>query len=125
MKKAFLKLDEIGWDIIMFYIYSFNFGIIIFVFYAEPIEQRFSLTMFLQISKNSKENTCTGVSFLSAANNFINKEYFPKSLTIFAKSSIVDIWLGYKCASVLTPDLQILFSVEVSDKNYYRVILTP
>ena len=48
--------------------------------------------------------------FLSAASNFINEETpaqcFPKPLTIFAKSSIVDFRLGYKYASVLPPDLK-------------------
>ena len=67
--------------------------------------------VFLKISQNSQENTCTGVSFLSAASNFfINEETppqcFPKPLTIFAKSFIVDFRLGYKYASVLPPDLK-------------------
>ena len=42
-KKAFLKLDEMGQDIIIFYIYLFHFGIIIFVFYPEAIVRRCSL----------------------------------------------------------------------------------
>ena len=66
--------------------------------------------VFLKISQNSQENTCTGVSFLSAASNFINEvtpaQCFPKPLTIFAKSSIVDVRLGYKYTSVLPPDLK-------------------
>ena len=33
IKNFFLKSDEMGLDIIMFYIYSFHFGIIIFAFY--------------------------------------------------------------------------------------------
>ena len=67
---------------------------------------------FLKTTQNSKENTCTGVFFLSAAGNFINEEVpahcFPKPLTIFAKRSIVDVRLGYKYASVL-PDLKPIY----------------
>ena len=89
--------------------------------------------VFLKISQNSQENTCTRLSFLSAAGNFINEETpaqcFPKPLTIFAKSSIEDFRLGYKYASVLPPDLktelQRLSSAKVSDKNCCRVILPP
>ena len=45
----------------MFYIYSFHFGIIIFVFYPEAVVRRFYLKkVFLKIS----QNTCTGLSFL-------------------------------------------------------------
>ena len=66
--------------------------------------------MFLKISQNSQKNTCTGISFLSATTNFINEETpaqcFPKPLTIFAKSSIADVRLAYKYASVLPPDLK-------------------
>ena len=60
----------------------------------------FLKTVFLKISQNSQENTCTGVSFLSAASNFVNEETpaqrFPKPLTILAKSPIVNSdWLLY------------------------------
>ena len=86
----------------MFYIYSFHFGIIVFVFYPEAVERRCS-----------QENTYTGVSFLSAASNFINEETpaqcVSKSLTIFAKSSIVDVRLCYKYASVLPPNLNPIY----------------
>ena len=82
----------------MLRIYSSHFGIIIFVFYPEVVERRCSL------------KTCTRVSFLSAASNFINEETpaqcFPKPLTIFAKSFIVDFRLGYKYVSVLPPNLK-------------------
>ena len=48
--------------------------------------------VFLKISQNSQENTCTAVSFLRAASNFNNEETpvqcFPKPLTIFIKSFI-------------------------------------
>ena len=88
----------------MFHIYSFHFGIIIFAFRPEVAERRCSL------KRNSQENTCTRVSFLSAAGSFISEETpaqcFPKPLTIFAKSYIVDFRLGYKYASVLPPDLK-------------------
>ena len=49
IKKAFLKLDEIGLDVIMSHICSLHFGIIIFVFvfYPEAVEQ-----VFLKISQN-------------------------------------------------------------------------
>ena len=47
--------------------------------------------VFLKIGQNLQEGTCTGVSFLRAADNFINEEpppqCFPKPLTIFAKGS--------------------------------------
>ena len=70
-------------------------------------------TVLLKISQNLQENVCTGVSFLSAASNFINEEIlaqcFPKLLTIFAKSSIIDVQLGYKYASVLPPDLKSIY----------------
>ena len=70
--------------------------------------------MFLKISQNSQENTCTEVSFLIAASNFIHKETqaqcFPKPcFPIFVKSSIVDFRLDYKDASVLPPDLKPIF----------------
>ena len=51
--------------------------------------------VYFKILQNAQENTCTGVSFLSAASNFINEETWPKLLTLFAKNSIVDIRLGY------------------------------
>ena len=80
----------------MFHIYSFHFGIIIFVFLKK---------VFLKLLQNSPGNTCTRVSFLSAASNFINEETpaqcFPKPLSIFAISSIVDFQLGYKYARIL------------------------
>ena len=92
------KLDEMGSDIIMLHIYLFHFGIVIFVFYPEVVEWRCSL------------KTCPRVSFLSATSNFINEEtlaqFFPKPLTIFTKSFIVDFRLGYKYASVLPLDLK-------------------
>ena len=51
--------------------------------------------VFLKISQNSQDSTCTGVSFLSAASNFINEEIparcFLMLLTIFGKSYIVDV----------------------------------
>ena len=91
----------------MFHNYWFHFGITIFVFYRRQV---FLKKMFLKIAQNSQENTCTGVSFLSAACDFINEEtlaqYFPKSLTIFVKSSIADVQLDYKYTSVLPPDLK-------------------
>ena len=68
--------------------------------------------VFLKISQNSQENTCTAVSFLRAASNFNNEETpvqcFPKPLTIFTKSFIVDVWLGYTYASVLPCDLKLI-----------------
>ena len=60
----------------------------------------FLKTVFLKISQNWQENTCTGVSFLSATSNFVNEETpahcFPKPLTILAKSPIANSdWLLY------------------------------
>ena len=73
----------------------------------------FLKNVFLKISQNLQENTCTGVSFLSAAGKFVNEETpaqcSPKPLTIFGKSSVVDTWLGNKYASVLPPDLKLIY----------------
>ena len=38
-----VKLDEMGLDIIMFYVYLYQFGIIILVFYSEAVIRRCSL----------------------------------------------------------------------------------
>ena len=69
--------------------------------------------MFVKISQNSQENAGTGVSFISAASNFIGEETpaqcFPKPSTIFAKNSFVDLQLGYKYTSALPPDLKPIF----------------
>ena len=66
--------------------------------------------VFLIISQNLQENTCTGISFLITASKFINEEtpaqFFPKPSTFFAKRSTVDVRLGYKYPSVLLPDLK-------------------
>ena len=79
----------------MFYISSFHFVIIILAFYPEAVVRRCSLkNVFLKISQNSQENTCTVISYSRTASNFINEktpvQCFPKPLTIFPKSSIVD-----------------------------------
>ena len=80
----------------MFHIYSFHFGIIIFEFYPEVVKW----------SSIYKKMLYRGL-FLYTASNFINEETptqcFPKLfyMIIFAKNSIVDVWLGYKYASVL------------------------
>ena len=108
----------------MFHIYSFHFGII-----SRSIRTEVFLKMvFLKISQNSQENTCTGVSYLSATSIFINEETptlcFPKALTIFAKSSIVDVQLGYKLSSRSKTELERLSFVKVSDKNCYCVMYT-
>ena len=68
----------------MFYIYSFHFGIIIFVIYSEAVERKCYLTnVFVKFTRK----------YLYWA-NFINEENaaqcFPKPSTIFTKSSIVD-----------------------------------
>ena len=85
-------------DIIMFYIYLFHFGVTLFVFYPKTV-------VLLKVSQDFQENTCTGVSFLTAVNNYFNEESpikcFPKPLIVFAKHSIVDVRLDSKYASVL------------------------
>ena len=97
----------------MFHIYLFHFDIIIFAFFPEEsngggVPEIGVLKNFAKFTR--KHLYRTGVSFLSAASSFINEETpaqcFPKPLTIFAKSSIVYVRLGYKCASVLPPDLK-------------------
>ena len=104
------KLIEMGYDLIMFHIYLFQFGIIIFAFFPEAVERRCSWQFFLKISQNSQKSICTGVPFLACGSNFINEETpaqcFPKPLTIFAKSYIVDVRLGYKYDSVLHLELK-------------------
>ena len=66
--------------------------------------------MFLKIPQNSLENTCTGVSFLSAACSFINEEtqavFFQSRWLFSQKNSVIDVRLGYKYTSVLPPDLK-------------------
>ena len=91
----------------MFFVYSFLFDIIIFLFYLEAVIRRCSFKrFFLKTSQNSQENIWTGVFFSSAASNLINKEtaarYFPMPLSISAEY----VRLGYKSASVLPPDLK-------------------
>ena len=77
----------------MFYIYSFQLV--------------FLKKIFLKVSHNLQENNCSGFSALNAASNFINDEAtakcFPKLLTIFIKTFIVDVRLGSKHYSVLPP----------------------
>ena len=115
--------------------WGYNYALHLFVsfwYYYICILSRSSRTeVFLKkvFLKISQENTCTGVSFLSVASNFINEETpaqcFPKPLIIFAKSSIVDVRLGFKYVCLTSrskTDLQRLSSVKVSDKNCYRVI---
>ena len=67
-------LDEMRYEIIMFYVYSFYLGIIIFVLHREASMEVLLKKVFLKISKNLQGNTCTGVSFLSAASNCINEK---------------------------------------------------
>ena len=69
--------------------------------------------VFLKMSQNSQENTCIGVSFLSAASN--SGIVFPEPLIIFAKSLIIDVRLGYKYTSVLPPDLKPIYKAFFCD----------
>ena len=103
----------------------------------------FLKNVFLNILQNPQENTCTGVSFLITASNFINEvtlaQCFPKPLTIFTKRFIINVWLGYQYASVLPPDLKPSYRdfllwkhgtyyssmVKFIDKNCNCVILPP
>ena len=83
------------------------------LYYSIQKQLNGGVPLFLNISQNSQENTCTRVSFLRAASKFIHEETpaqcFPMPLTIFAKSSIVDVRLGFKHASVLPPDLKPIY----------------
>ena len=110
-RRCFIKkLTEMGYDLIMFHIYLFQFGIITFAFFPEAVERKYSWQLFLKISQNSQKSTCTGVPFLASSSNFINEETpaqcFPKPLTVFAKSYIVYVRLGYKYDSVLHLELK-------------------
>ena len=132
MKKVFLKLDEMGQDIIVLYLLVSFWYCHICILSKRSLTEVFLKKVFLKIQRNSQESTCTKVSFLSAANNFIDEETpaqcFPKSLTIFAKIPIVDIRVDYKYDCITSrskTDLQRLSSVRISDKNCYRVILPP
>ena len=74
--------------------------------------------------------------FLSAfSSNCIIEEipaqFFSKPLTIFAKSSIVDVQLGYKYASVLPPGIKPIYKdfllwkseIKIATVLYYRFII--
>ena len=80
-----------GKDIITFYIYSFHFGSITFVFYPEVVIWRCSLKR----SKIHRKAPLPGYLFLgSSSSYFFNEETqaqcFRKPLTIFSKRSVVD-----------------------------------
>ena len=86
--------------------------ILIFLLYLQSIQsshtEAFLKKAFLEIFPSLQENTCTGVYVLGAVSKFINEETpaqcSPKPLTVFTKSFIVDVRLGYKYASVLPLD---------------------
>ena len=92
-KKLFLNWMKLGKYNSVLYLFAS------FLHYYICILSRSSLVffkkVFLKISQNLQENTCTAVSFLRAASNFNNEETpvqcFPKPLTIFTKSFIVDV----------------------------------
>ena len=69
-----VKLDEMGLDIIMFYIYSYYFGIIIFAFYPEAIVggvlQKGVLKNFAKFARKRLYRSL----FLNATSNFIQKK---------------------------------------------------
>ena len=112
IKKLFLNWMKWAEIWLCFIFIRFIFVLLYLYFIRSNRTEVFLKKVFLKISQNSQENTCTGVSFLSAASNFINEETiaqcFPKPMTIFAKSSIIDVWLGCKCASVLPTDLKLI-----------------
>ena len=59
----------------MFYVYLYHFGIIRFVFYPRSsYTVVFFKKVFSENLQNSQENSCTGVSFLNATDNFIKIE---------------------------------------------------
>ena len=81
-----LNWMKLGYNYVL-YIYSFH------LLYLYSIQKQstevFFRKVYLKISQSLQESTCTGVSFLSAGSNFVNKEApeqcFPKSLTLFGK----------------------------------------
>ena len=116
-------------------IYSFHFGIYICILSRSCHTKVFLKTVFLKIPQYLQENTCTGASFLSATSNFINEETpaqcFPKPLTTFAKSPIVNSYwvLNTPITSLLKHrecqrnDLQSLFSVKLSENSKIVTVL--
>ena len=86
--------------------FSFHFGIIIFVFYSEAVVRRCSLKRCSKRFRKIHKKTPVPVPF------FLWRDAahcFPKSLTIFTKSSAVDVRLGHNYISLLTPDLKPIY----------------
>ena len=111
-KKIFLNWMKLGkYNSVLYLFASFSHYYICILSRSSRLV--FFKKVFLKISQNSQENTCIAVSFLRAASNFNNEETpvqcFPKPLTIFTKSFIVDVWLGYTYASVLPSDLKLIY----------------
>ena len=96
------KLDEIGHDYALYLFVSFWYYYIC-ILSRESRTEVFLKKVFLKKSQNSQENTCTGIPFLSAST------VFSKAVDYFCKSSIIDVWLCYKYASVLPPDLKPIY----------------
>ena len=90
-KKSLMKWGKINYVSYLFVSFWYYY---ICILSRSSRTEVFLKKVFLKISQNSQENTCTGVFFLCATSNFINEESpaqcFPKPLTIFAKSPIVD-----------------------------------
>ena len=138
-KKNFFQTgwNEVRYNYVLYLFVSFWYYYICILSKSSRTEV-FLKTVFLKMSQNSQENTCTGVSFLTAASNFINEETpaqcFSKPLTIFAKSPIansdwvLNIPLYYLLAKVhrmWAKGSTKSFSCKTQWwlKNYYRVIL--
>ena len=118
MKSSISLLNCMKWGKIVFFFFFLHL-FVSFWYYYICILSRSSRTrvflkeMLLKISENIQKNICIGVSLLSPTSSFVNEETpaqcFPKPLTIFVKSSIIYVRLGYKYASVLSPDLKLIY----------------
>ena len=85
----------------MFYICSFHFSMIVFLFYREAVLRKCSLKSVLKNFAKLTRKHMYQILFLSATSNFIDEETrgrcFPTPLTIFVNY----VRLGSKYSSVL------------------------
>ena len=88
----------------------------------------FLKTAFLKVLQNSQENTCTGVSFLSAGSNFINEETLAQCFPdckFRLGSKYVSVYLLAKVHRISTKRSTKSFfcKTQWEIKNCYHVIL--
>ena len=120
-----MKLGKVRYNYVLYLFVSYWYYYICILSKSSRAEV-FLKKVFLKILQNLQENICTEVSFSSAASNFINEktltQCFPKPSTIFAKISIVIVWLVYKYASVLLPDLKQIYKEFLLRKSKIKIV---